>query len=633
MNPSNRMDNLIRLLVITALLPPLLPSVPARGQVAAGGEARAKSPGQTQPAQGGGATTPRARGGGKPKAGAAERVQRRTQAVDILKGVVERAGDIKEAGARAAVVADALDLLWKHDESYARVNFVRSADGMLEKFASDETKGQERAELRSALGVLLKAFARRDPQESGRLLDRFQKLLEDAMKGGPGSRLSARERLSLAQAGLDSDPAQSAALAGKVIESGVPGSFPEYLNELERRDPAAAASVFRTALSILGGGAVYSPQQATILSAYAFREAYMSVPVAGPARDGAPPEFGMFASPLSPPGRDLNPALAGAYLAAAGAFLNAQSAALEQRGELEAGHVATGYFLVKKLRGYADKLGLGGGQPWAALEAKFLLLAERAKLGDSSLGGLAASAQRIVTDNSVFRFDGGAAALAAAEKAGDPDARAELLAQATRQLVEEGRYAEAAWRIPDVRNERFREQLTDFLHFHAAGEAIRKLDWDGVNDQVNRVADARLRSYLLLSAAQAAVKAKKKELASGFLHAVMSLLTKLEDADARAGALVTTAGILPDVDAAWGAQVLADGVKAINRADRYDGVYGVTLEAPKYKLYLPFPNSDLGRCFERAAKHDWPGTLATAQGINSKLLQSQAYIGACRGVL
>lgn len=260
MNPSNRLNNLISLLVITPLLLPLLSSVPAHGQSTAGGEVRVKPRSQTQPAQVAGAATPQAKGGGKPKAGAgageAERVQRRTQAVDILKGVVERAGEIPEAGARAAVVASALDLLWKHDESYARANFVRSADGMLEKFASDETKGQERAELRSALGVLLKAFARRDPRESGRLLDRFQKLLEEAMKGGPGSRLSPRERLSLAQAGLDSDPAQSAAFAGNVIESGVPSSFPEYLNELERRDPAAAASLFRTALSILGGGAV-----------------------------------------------------------------------------------------------------------------------------------------------------------------------------------------------------------------------------------------------------------------------------------------------------------------------------------------------------------------------------------------
>src|SRR5207237_7002373 len=121
-------------------------------------------------------------------------------------------------------------------------------------------------------------------------------------------------------------------------------------------------------------------------------------------RDGAPLEFGMFASPLSPPSRDLNRALAGAYLAAAGAFLNAEAVALEQRGDPDAIHIAICYFLVKKLRGYADKLGLGGGQAWAVLDAKFAILAERAKLSDTALSGLAVSAQMIVTDNTVFRF-------------------------------------------------------------------------------------------------------------------------------------------------------------------------------------------------------------------------------------
>lgn len=83
----------------------------------------------------------------------------------------------------------------------------------------------------------------------------------------------------------------------------------------------------------------------------------------------------MFASPLSPPSRDVNRPLAQAYLAAAGTFLNAETVALEQRGDPDAIHVALCYFLVKKLRGYADRLGLGSVQAWAVFDAKFTLLA------------------------------------------------------------------------------------------------------------------------------------------------------------------------------------------------------------------------------------------------------------------
>jgi hypothetical protein len=167
-----------------------------------------------------------------------------------------------------------------------------------------------------------------------------------------------------------------------------------------------------------------------------------------------------------------------------------------------------------------------------------------------------------------------------------------------------------------------------------AEASLRKLDWYGFNAQLNRVSDAELRTYLVLSAALVASEASKKEMSSEFLVVAMALLPKIEDADARAAALVTTAGIIYAADASWGAQVLGEGVKAINRADGYDGrVYGVTLEAPKYKVWLPIPNADLSHLFDQAAKRDWQGSLAAAQGIDSKALRSQAVIAACRHVL
>jgi hypothetical protein len=360
----------------------------------------------------------------KTQGGAGEPAQRREQAIDILKGVVETAADIKETQTRVAVLTGALDLLWKHDEAYARENFIKSADALSERFASDITQRQERSEIRAAMGVLLMAFARHDPHVAARLLDKFQKLLEDVLKGNT---LSLNERLSLAQASLDSDAAQSAALAAKVLEAGVPGSLPSYLNELEQRDADAAASLFRVALPIIASGRVYNPLQVTILSTYAFRESQMSVPMLRGGKEGVPLEFGMFASPLSPPSRALNRELVTAYLAAAGAYLNSELIGLERPGVPDVYHVTFLWFLVKKLGGYADRLGLNGGQNWGLLDAKYTLLAERMKLSDPVLSGLATVAQRIVAENTVFRFDSGEAAFTAAEKTKDPDERAQLM--------------------------------------------------------------------------------------------------------------------------------------------------------------------------------------------------------------
>jgi hypothetical protein len=562
----------------------------------------------------------------------AEEALRKTQAIGILKGVVESAAEIQKTQTRVALFTAALDLLWKHDEAYARVNFIKSFTTLCDKFASDATQKNERAEIRASMGVLLRAFARHDPQAAARLLDKFQKLFEDVLKGNS---LSLGERLSLAEASLESDAVKSAALAAKVLEAGVPGSFPSYLNELEQHDAAVAANLFRVALSILSGGRVYNPVQVTILSGYIFRESQMSVPVVRGGREGVPLETGMFASPLSPPSRDLNRTLVQAYLAASGSYLNAEALGLEQRADPDAIQVALCFFLVKKLRGYVDRMGLDRSQDWAMLDSKYTILAVRTKLSEQVLSDLATVAQRIVAENTVFRFDGGDSAFAAAERAGDPVERAELLATGIRQLIDEGKYTEAVQRMADLRDEKFREQLNTYLTFCTAGASLKKLDWYSFNAQVNRVSDAQLCTYLIISAALAASDAGKKKMSSDFLLAAMASFPKIEDPAARAAALVTTAGILyATADASWSAQVLTEGVNAINHATRYDGgVYGVTLEAANSKVWLPLPKFDLSHCFEQAAKRDWPGALAAAQSIESKALRSQAYIAACRNVL
>jgi hypothetical protein len=559
-----------------------------------------------------------------------EEVQRKTQAVDILKGVVETAADIQDLRTRMAVLTGALDLLWKYDEPYARANFIKSAASLSHKFASNETQKNERSEIRASMGVLLMAFARHDSQAASRLLDKFQKLLEDVLKGNS---LSPSERLSIAQASLDSNAVESAALAAKVLEAGVPGSFPEYLNQLEQRDAAAAASLFRLAISILSSGRVYTPIHVTVLSTYVFREREMSVPVIE-GGDGRPLEFGTFASPLSPATKDLNQPLVASYLAASGAYLNAQANELEQLANADAIRVALNFFLVKKLRGYVDKLGLNRAQEWAVLDTKYTLLAERAKISNRDLSDLASVAQRIVTENTVFRFDGGDSAFAAAEKTEDTAERTQLMAAGIRQLIEDNRFSQALQKIADLKDDEVREQLNTYLSFRTAEFSLKKGDWDTFNTQVNRVSDAKLRTYLVLSAAHAASDAKKKKMSSDFLLTAMASFPKIDDVDLRAAALVAAAAILSEADASWAAQVLTEGVNAINRTTRYDGrVYAVTLEVSQVFFWVPLPKSDLKHCFEQAAKRDWAGAIAAAQSIESKVLRSQAYIAACGTIL
>ncbi len=361
----------------------------------------------------------------------------------------------------------------------------------------------------------------------------------------------------------------------------------------------------------------------------------MSVPVVRGGREGVPLEFGTFASPLSPPSRDLNRSLVSSYLAASGAYLNAEANGLEPRADPDAIHIALSFFLVKKLRAYVERLGLAEAQEWVVLDTKYTLLAERARVSNTDLNGLASVAHRIVTENTVFRFDAGDSALAAAEKTADSAQRAQLLAAGIRQLIDEDKFSQAVQKIAELRDDMLRDQLNTYLSFRVAETSLKQREWDTFNTQVNRVSDAKLRTYLVLSAAHAASDAKKKELSSDLVLTALGSFPKIDDIDARAAALVTAAGILfVQADASWATQVLTEGVKAINRTKRYDGsVYAITLEVSKFNVWLPLPKSDLKHCFEQAAKHDWAGAVAAAQSIESKALRSQAYIAACRIVL
>jgi hypothetical protein len=66
-----------------------------------------------------------------------------------------------------------------------------------------------------------------------------------------------------------------------------------------------------------------------------------------------------------------------AYLIASGAYLNTEAIGLDQRVDPDPIHVANIWFLVKKLGGYADRLGLVARQNWLVLDAKYTMLAER----------------------------------------------------------------------------------------------------------------------------------------------------------------------------------------------------------------------------------------------------------------
>jgi len=69
--------------------------------------------------------------------------------------IAQSAADIQKTQTRVALVTAALDLLWKHDEAHARANFVKVADVLTNRFASDAIQKNERAEIRATILIII----------------------------------------------------------------------------------------------------------------------------------------------------------------------------------------------------------------------------------------------------------------------------------------------------------------------------------------------------------------------------------------------------------------------------------------------------------------------------------------------
>jgi hypothetical protein len=566
------------------------------------------------------------------ESGNLERENTKAQAISVLHEVIDRSDRINDWEIQATLISNAFDLLWKHEELYASSNLQRALDRFFLEYSSRTNTTQQRNQIVSGIKTLTSCLAKHDPEGAAKALDRFGKLTEELSQ--TSENLSPRDRLAVAQSSLDVNARQSAMLAARLLSAGVPGSFPDYLYQLEIRDEEAATDLYRTALSQLAGNPIYTPNHATILSAYAFREKLLVLEIRSNDKATTHIEFGSLTNNLSPPPKALNLELARAYLSVAYGFLAQRLFVLQPKTELDQEYLVQCYFLAKKLSAYAGYLNLNEGGRWEQLGRNYELLGLRGGLTNDELGSLARLAERLVAEGSIFQFDDGASAFEKAKTSKNREEKTALLVRGIHELLEAGKFAEAEQKIGDIEDDAVLSRVMDYFHFRIARAAIRKRKWQDMTNHTHKIVDQQLATYLFLEAAEAAFKSGKKDLASEYLQSAMSMVSRIDDQPSKAKALVALSGLLVSVEPAWSNQSLLDAARAMNQADSYDGAnYSVTIELPKLRLFLPLNDSDLNTSFERSAKTDWPGTISAASTISRSEIRAMAQIAACRSVL
>ena len=560
------------------------------------------------------------------------------RAVDLLKSTLAEAQALSDINEKVLLVSTTAEILWKYDEPLARGCFTSLVDELASLYRAAVEGGSEKGpttdQIDRAIGILLPVLARRDVRLADDAMKRYREIKEAALaKQSSVKPQSIQERLSLAREGLETNIEQSVALASRVLESGVPPGFPQYLYNLDKLDRARADLLAQKAIRILSQGQVYGPGQAALLSVYVFKENLVLQPMPTPAPNGAL-EFGMFTRSLTLSDSSVDPILEREYLAAAYSFLSSQAFTVGQGKASDPAFMGQCFFLVNKLSLYAARFGYDSEGNWSRLASNLEALAKQAEIPLQSLDYMRGFAERLVARSNIFQSDSGAASFEQADTARDPQRRITLTVRGIWSLLQEKKFEAAEEKARSIDDRSLRQQVMDFVNFWASVDAAQKRAWDEAASRIDHIANPNLRPPLLLETARIAAAVGDKRRATEQVEEALRVVKNIDDKSDRAKVLVCGATLLADLSPIRSREVLIEAKNAINTANRYDGKsLFVKLAAPGITTQWLLVDSDFALCIQRSAKLDWDDAMAVIAGLESKPLQVSGRIAACRAFL
>ena len=278
------------------------------------------------------------------------------RAVQLLREALDSSWTIENVGERSVLVSRAAELIWSHDQPLARFSLSKTFQEILAQYKDKDViqSTEKLARLDAALNRLIATMMRKDADLAASAQQQLNEMRKEQLKG-KSSDPSNKEKLSLAQESLGSDLQKSVELASSVLQQGVPWGFPQFLYDLRQADVSSADALYGEGLNILASGHNYHALDAIQLSAYAFREDMMLLPMPDSGTSGNL-QIGMLTKKLSPPPYNLNRTLAFGYLAATQNYLTIQLQLGNTIGN-DPVQLVQSLFLATKLSVYSAKLG------------------------------------------------------------------------------------------------------------------------------------------------------------------------------------------------------------------------------------------------------------------------------------
>jgi hypothetical protein len=153
------------------------------------------------------------------------------QAIETLHNILDSANQIPSIKYKTIISIKASEVLWKYEPIWTESKVTQILDSFLQEYNSvlgDSKEKLKERQLAEGTKLLIKSLAQRNVRTAETFQKRFLKIKESYLENSSEKNASLDDKLELASSGLDKDTEQSIALATKVIQYGIPSSFPKY---------------------------------------------------------------------------------------------------------------------------------------------------------------------------------------------------------------------------------------------------------------------------------------------------------------------------------------------------------------------------------------------------------------------
>lgn len=509
---------------------------------------------------------------------------------------------LRDVKARSIGAARIADVLWTHDEQYARVLFEKA----LRVTSNLENKDADPRVLSSLRRSVTTIIARRDSDWAKRLIDAAAQTGDSEQD----SKMRSAMNLNAAQSLLEGDPELAVKFAERSLQGNITPAFLEFLLSLRKTNSAPAHALFLQALAHLGQEPTANIREFHTLGVYLFtapnlldsdtfavtRVGDLMVPNIAAQRPGVPPS------------------LVREYLRTAGIVLWRSASDPAQ----QAYSYALAYLLLPKAKSVAPDL---------------------ANPIESAMAAIVSGVPPSLADDTAYKYINALPASAAdrfdsAEKKPDQESREMAYLDLANWAWRKGDFKTARIANGRIANQDVAGKVAVLIDFGEGAWSIKHHPKPAAQASAaaHRLPQGIERAILYLAIARARAKSGESVQAEEAVDSALKASRSVEDAR-RPFLMLMAAAELADLKSPAAQFVLPQAIKELNSFDEtsYASLdWSQSVQAGQLKARFPLEAGNVdfsfSKAFHRAISADLEGGIVRAEELRSENLRTQGFV-------